>query len=78
MNIDFEFRTTVVRELHDINDFEDIGKWICGAPQYFLQQFKDSGDLIEKDSFSAYTKEEMEEILEVTQKYIPNASLRGV
>ena len=77
-NIDFEFRTTVVRELHDINDFEDIGKWICGAPQYFLQQFKDSGDLIEKDSFSAYTKEEMEEILEVTKKYIPNASLRGV
>ena len=77
-NIDFEFRTTAVRELHDIKDFEDIGKWIQGAPKYFLQQFKDSGDLIEKEVFTAYTKEEMEEILEVTKKYIPSASLRGV
>ena len=76
--IDYEFRTTVVRELHKATDFEDIGKWIQGAPKYFLQQFKDSGDLIEKEAFSAYTKEEMEELLEITKKYIPNASLRGV
>ena len=77
-DIEFEFRTTVVRELHEPSDFEDIGKWISGAPRYFLQQFKDSGDLIEKDSFSAYSKEEMEKILEIVKKHIPNASLRGV
>lgn len=77
-DIEFEFRTTVVRELHEPSDFEEIGKWISGAPRYFLQQFKDSGDLIEKDSFSAYSKEEMEKILEIVKKHIPNASLRGV
>ena len=77
-DVEFEFRTTVVRELHSPSDFEEIGKWISGAPRYFLQQFKDSGDLIEKDSFSAYSKEEMEKILEIVKKYIPNASLRGV
>ena len=77
--VDFEFRTTVVRELHELSDFDDIGKWISGAPRYFLQQFKDSGDLIDKQTpFSAYNKEEMEALLEVVKKYIPTAELRGV
>ena len=76
--VDFEFRTTVVRELHEKEDFHDIGRWISGAPKYFLQQFKDSGELISKDSFSAYNKEKMEEILEVVREYIPTAELRGV
>ena len=29
--IPYEFRTTVVRELHDKSDFESIGKWIAGC-----------------------------------------------
>ena len=78
-DIEYEFRTTVVRELHNKEDFHDIGKWIQGAPRYFLQQFKDSGDLIEKQiGFSAYNKEEMEEILAIVKEYIPTASLRGI
>lgn len=76
--ISFEFRTTVVRELHSYEDFEDIGRWIKGANKYFLQQFKDSGDLIANDNFSAYNKEEMEEILAIVKPYVNNAELRGV
>lgn len=77
-NIDYEFRTTVVKELHSKDDFHDIGKWICKANKYFLQQFKDSGDLIAKEKFTAYTKEEMEEILDIVKNYIPNAEVRGI
>ena len=76
--VDFEFRTTVVRELHTIDDFYEIGAWIKGADKYFLQQFKDSSDLLVKGQFSAYDQTEMEEILKVVQKYIPNAQLRGI
>ena len=76
--IDYEFRTTVVKELHDKEDFHDIGKWICGTKKYFLQQFKDSGDLITNDPYTAYNKEEMEEILSIVKNYIPNAELRGI
>lgn len=45
-NIPFEFRTTVVRELHTAEDIKSIGQWLEGAPRYFLQQFVDSGDLV--------------------------------
>ena len=61
--VEYEFRTTVVRELHEYNDFEAIGEWISNADKYFLQQFKNSGDLIKNDNFTAYNKEEMENIL---------------
>ena len=76
--VEYEFRTTVVRELHEKDDFHDIGKWISGAKRYFLQQFKDSGDLISSSGFSAYDKDEMEEILDIVKGYIPSAELRGV
>ena len=45
-NVPYEFRTTVVQELHRRSDFESIGRWIEGAQHYYLQQFVDSGDII--------------------------------
>lgn len=76
--VDFEFRTTVVKELHTIDCFHEIGAWIKGADKYFLQQFKDSEDLLVNGQFSAYDEENMKKILEIVQTYIPNAQLRGI
>lgn len=58
-NIDYEFRTTVVRELHNQNDLISIGRWLNGAKKYSLQKFEDSGDLLQT-GFSAYENHEME------------------
>ena len=44
--VPFEFRTTVVEELHSAEDFRRIGEWIDGAPRYYLQEFTDSGDTL--------------------------------
>lgn len=38
---DYEFRTTVVEELHTRDSFFGIGRMIQGARQYFLQPFTD-------------------------------------
>ncbi len=73
---DFEFRTTVVKELHTEKDIENIGKWLEGDEKFFLQTFKDSGDLI-GTGYSGYSAKEMEELLEILKKNIPNANLRG-
>lgn len=45
--VPFEFRTTIVKEFHDENSIIDIAKWIKGAPHYYLQDFVDSGDLLQ-------------------------------
>ena len=47
--VDHEFRTTVVRELHTAADLLAIGDWLDGAPRYALQQFVDSGNLVEEE-----------------------------
>ena len=74
---DFEFRTTVVRELHTAEDFEAIGRWITGAPRYFLQAFKDSGGLLQS-GLSGYNRAEMEALAAAVRPYIPNVQIRGL
>lgn len=75
--IPYEFRTTVVREFHKREDFAAIGRWLKGAEKYYLQGFVDSGDLIQ-NGLRAYTKEIMEQALEIVRRNIPNAELRGI
>ena len=75
--IDYEFRTTVVREFHKREDMTLIGQWLKGAKRYFLQKFEDSGDLIDTGC-RAYTTEIMLQALAIVQEYVPNAQLRGV
>jgi len=76
-NVDFEFRTTVAKPFHTEEDFYLIGEWIKGNEKYFLQQFKDSGDIIGKE-ISSYNESEMEKFLNVLLPFVPNAQLRGV
>ena len=74
--VPYEFRTTVVRELHSPEDLAEIGRWLRGAERYFLQCFTDSGDLIE-DGLSPCSREELEALLAAVRPYIPSAELRG-
>ena len=75
--VPYEFRTTVVDELHEPEDFAAIGRWIAGAPRYFLQKFTDSGDLI-GEGLSAPSNEKLRACLAAVAPYVPSASLRGV
>jgi pyruvate formate lyase activating enzyme len=74
---DYEFRTTVVKELHGREDMSAIGKAIKGAKAYFLQGYQESGGVI-APGFHAYGKEEMEELAEWVRPFVPNVQLRGV
>ena len=75
--VDYEFRTTVVKEMHTKEDFEKISWWIKGAKRYFLQCFKDNENLI-GNNLSAYTPLELEGFLEVLKNNIDEVKLRGV
>ena len=73
---DYEFRTTVVKELHEAQDIVDIANRIKNAKRYFLQSYVDSGDIL-CEGFSAYSAEEMLEILEKSRAVLPCTVLRG-
>ncbi|MBQ1263566.1 MAG: anaerobic ribonucleoside-triphosphate reductase activating protein [Oscillospiraceae bacterium] len=75
--VPYEFRTTVVRELHTLNDIQKAGETIRGAEKWFLQCFKDSGDLI-GDGLSAPDKELLDKMRDAALCFVKNCELRGV
>ena len=75
--IDYEFRTTVVKELHTIDDLKKIAGWIKGAKHYYLQQFVDSGRCIEP-GYTAYDKDEMKQLCTEIREVLPCTELRGI
>lgn len=75
--VDYEFRTTIVSEFHNIQDVEEISTRISGAKKYFLQNFVDSGGLI-GENLHAVTKETLEEMRVCALKHLKNVEIRGV
>ena len=74
--IDYEFRTTVIRELHTEKDFREIGRWIKGAKAYYLQAYRESGNVI-LPVFSSYTEEELEHFASILRETIDLVEIRG-
>lgn len=76
-SLDYEFRTTVVRELHSRETMEDIALFIAGAKKYFLQGYQDSERVICR-GYSAYSFEELKEFVPIFEKHIEKVEIRGV
>ncbi len=74
--IDYEFRTTLVKEFHSISDIKDIAKMIKGAKKYCLQKFVDNDNCI-AGGLHEVPKSEAKEMLEIIKEDIPNTILRG-
>lgn len=75
--VDYEFRTTVVRELHEVEDIKNISRWISGAKRYFLQNFVDSGNLI-GENLNPHEKQTLEAMRLCAAETIDVVALRGV
>lgn len=74
-DVDYEFRTTVVREFHTVDRIHELSQSIAGAKRYFLQGFKDSGELI-ADGLSAVPAAEMQEMRDTAAEFCPT-EVRG-
>lgn len=77
-SVDYEFRTTVVKGLHSRESVRDAAKWISGAKEYYLQQFKDSGHVLDIRGLGAYDEAEMHSLADAAAEYVPSVQVRGV
>lgn len=81
--VDYEFRTTVVEQLHSAQDMKEIGQWLqtlapqTKAKQLFIQPYRDSDGVLcsglcapERDTLTAFCQE--------LQPYVQNVSIRGM
>ena len=74
---DFEFRTTIVKQFHTADDMLKISEWIKGEEKYFIQAFKNSGDLIDP-TMEGVSYEEYQNFLNIVKNNVPKVSLRGI
>lgn len=76
-SIDYEFRTTVVKEFHNVEDFKLIGNQIKGAKNYYLQSYQEKDSVISKN-LHPLSKDELQACLKVVKEFVNNASIRGI
>ena len=75
--IDYEFRTTVVKELHNRQDFLEISEMLSSSSSYFIQSFKDSGNIL-TPGLSSCDTETLNQYLAIVKNKLPFCSLRGI
>ena len=74
---EYEFRTTVVKELHEESDFHDIGQMIRGAKRYFLQSFTDR-DTVPVRGLHSPDPSDLARYAEIMGAYVREVHIRGV
>ena len=75
--VDYEFRTTAVREFHTAEDFLAIGRWLKGAPRYFIQNFVDSGNLV-GTGCHGFSPQELQAFAALLQPFFSTVDVRGI
>lgn len=75
-NVEYEFRTTLVKEFHNEEDMEKIGEMIKGARIIYLQKFVDHDSCI-KEGLHEVPKEEALKFKRILEKYVEKVELRG-
>ncbi|MCX7917084.1 MAG: anaerobic ribonucleoside-triphosphate reductase activating protein [bacterium] len=76
-DIEYEFRTTVVKKQISFDDFEKIGRIIEGSKMYYLQKFIPS-KLVNENFMkeTTYSDEEFDVIKEIMKKYVLECKVR--
>ena len=75
--IEYEFRTTVVKELHNLEHLKNICDYIGKDVKYYIQNYRDCETVLTSglSGFSEYELKDIEEKLKLTY---PNVIIRGI
>lgn len=75
--VDYEFRTTVIKWIHKEEDIEDIAKFINWTKAYYLQNYR-PWDTLQKDfNWQSFTSWELTKLKQIAEKYISNVDIRS-
>lgn len=74
--IDYEFRTTIIKEMHSLDDIISICK-LVGNAKYYLQNFEDSENVIDH-SLHGFSREELLFIDKYLKDLFPNVEIRAL
>ena len=76
-HVDYEFRTTIVKEFHEETDFKKMGEWLRGAKRYYLQNFEEQETCIKK-GLHEIGIDKLKEIENILKDYVKEIAIRGI
>ena len=74
--VDYEFRTTVIKKFHSLENIIKIWKNIYWAKNYYLQNFRPGKTLDENFEWEGFTEAELLHIKSRLQPYVKNIWIR--
>jgi len=77
-DIDYEFRTTVLRKFHDDFEIAKIAKIVNGAKKFVLQNFvvRENGMIGDFDSSQSFNENELERFARIFEKVVDKVEIR--
>ena len=76
-NVEYEFRTTIVKELHNMFQLEQICKYLGPNVRYYIQNYKDCDTVLQK-GLSGFDNDELINIQNQLRMTNPNVMVRGI
>ncbi len=76
-DVDYEFRTTLCRELFNEDDILQMAEMVRGAKKYCLQRFRDPGEVLgDHTALSAFSEAEMRALAAIAGRYVDCVAVR--
>jgi len=75
--IEYEFRTTIVKQLHSLNNIENICKYLNPNARYYIQNYQDCETVLKK-GLTGFDKDELLLYKEKLNVTYPNVIIRGI
>lgn len=76
--VDYEFRTTLIKGIHKINDVPQMAHLIKGARKYYLQKYRNDTKILDENfrGFNAFTDDEMQTMADTCQGIVQKCLIR--
>ena len=74
----YEFRTTLVREIHTTAEFKKILEFVRGAEKFFLQNFESKHGCLDSkfEKFHGFTSVELKKMCEKAGEFVRECGVR--
>jgi len=76
-DVEHEFRTTVVKQLHNLEKLMDICNYLGPNARYYIQNYKDCDTVLSK-GLTGFDNKELEDYKEKLNVLYPNVVIRGM
>ena len=75
--VEYEFRTTIVKNFHTFEDIENLCKLVGKDSNYYIQNFINSDNVLEKN-LESFSNEDLEKLKEFLNNNYNNVKIRNM